>query len=111
MCRAFPGSDYYEGSVTIGVSPRRPSRVPLTLGLGLVILRSMDLFTPNPALSVLLVDLVLSVVVGGGVGLGRWLSLPRATRGHPVGPVLRWVGFLIGFSVLRMIVVTFVVWV
>ena len=32
MCRAFPGSDYYEGSVTIGVSPLRPSRVPLTMG-------------------------------------------------------------------------------
>ena len=30
MCRAFPGSDYYEGSVAIGVSPRRQSRVPLT---------------------------------------------------------------------------------
>ena len=35
MCRAFPGSDYYEGSVAIGVSPRRQSRVPLTLGMGL----------------------------------------------------------------------------
>ena len=35
MYRAFPGSDYYEGSVTIGVSLRRPSRVPLTLGIGL----------------------------------------------------------------------------
>ena len=34
MCRAFPGSDYYEGSVAIGVSPRRQSRVPLTLGFG-----------------------------------------------------------------------------
>ncbi len=32
MCRAFPGSDYYEGSVAIGVSPRRQSRVPLTWG-------------------------------------------------------------------------------
>ena len=31
MCRAFPGSDYYEGSVTIGVSPRRPSRVPFDI--------------------------------------------------------------------------------
>ena len=29
MCRAFPGSDYYEGSVAIGVSPRRQSRVGL----------------------------------------------------------------------------------
>ena len=34
MYRAFPGSDYYEGSVAIGVSPRRQSRVPLTLGMG-----------------------------------------------------------------------------
>ena len=34
MYRAFPGSDYYEDSVTIGVSPRRPSRVPLTSGIG-----------------------------------------------------------------------------
>ena len=27
MYRVFPGSDYYEGSVTIGFSPLRPSRV------------------------------------------------------------------------------------
>ena len=71
----------------------------------------MDIFTPNPALSVLLIDLVLSVVVGGGVGLARWLSLPRATRGHPVGPLLRWIGFLVGFSVLRMLAATFFVWI
>ena len=35
MWAAFPPSDYYEDSVTIGVSPRRPSRVPLTLGVWL----------------------------------------------------------------------------
>ena len=34
MCRAFPDSDYYEGSVTLGVSPLRPSRVPLTAVMG-----------------------------------------------------------------------------
>ena len=34
MCRAFPGSDYYEDSVTIGISPRRPSRVPFDFGDG-----------------------------------------------------------------------------
>ena len=33
MWTAFPSSDYYEDSVTIGVSPRRPSRVPLTVGI------------------------------------------------------------------------------
>ena len=33
MWTAFPSSDYYEDSVTIGVSPRRPSRVPLTSGI------------------------------------------------------------------------------
>lgn len=70
----------------------------------------MELFTPNPALSVLVIDLVLSVVVGGGVGLARWLSLPQATRGLPFGPLLRWIGFLVGFSVLRMLAVTFFVW-
>ena len=43
MCRAFPGSDYYEGSVTIGVSPLRPSRVPLTVGIGLATLQSVFL--------------------------------------------------------------------
>ena len=32
MYRAFPGSDYYEGSVAIGVSPRRQSRVPFDFG-------------------------------------------------------------------------------
>ena len=43
MCRAFPGSDHYEGSVTIGVSPLRPSRVPLTVGVGLATLQSVFL--------------------------------------------------------------------
>ena len=32
MYQAFPGSDYYEDSVAIGVSPRRQSRVPLDFG-------------------------------------------------------------------------------
>ena len=30
MYRAFPGSDYYEGSVTLGLSSLRPSRVAVT---------------------------------------------------------------------------------
>ena len=34
MWTAFPGSDYYEDSVTIGGSSRRPSRIPLTLEFG-----------------------------------------------------------------------------
>ena len=60
MCRAFPGSDYYEDSVTIGVSPRRPSRVPLTWGLG-----SAKLSTDgsNPKRSIVLKTL-LTVLVG-----------------------------------------------
>ena len=37
MCRAFPGSDYYEDSVTIGVSPRRPSRVPFDFWDGVLL--------------------------------------------------------------------------
>ena len=41
MYRAFPGSDYYEGSVTVGVSPRRPSRVPFDSGV-LALLVSID---------------------------------------------------------------------
>ena len=32
MWTAFPPSDYYEDSVTIGVSPRRQSRVPFDFG-------------------------------------------------------------------------------
>lgn len=69
----------------------------------------MEFVTWNPALSVLLSDVILSVVVGGAIGLARWLSRPQATRGHPFGTLLRWIGFLIGFSVLRMIFVT-VIW-
>ena len=30
MCLVLPGSDYYESSVTLGLSPLRPSRVPVT---------------------------------------------------------------------------------
>ena len=41
MCRAFPGSDYYEGSVAIGVSPRRQSRVPFDFGV-MALLASID---------------------------------------------------------------------
>ena len=75
----------------------------------MVILRSMDYYTTNPAITLLLYDGILSVVVGGAIGLSRWLSRPQATRGHPFGLLLRWIGFLIGFSVLRMIFVT-VLW-
>ena len=41
MWTAFPPSDYYEDSVTIGVSPRRPSRVPFDSGV-LALLVSID---------------------------------------------------------------------
>jgi hypothetical protein len=33
MQTAFPFSDYYDGSVTIGLSPLRPSRVPCELNV------------------------------------------------------------------------------
>ena len=52
MYRAFPGSDYYEGSLAIGVSPRRQSRVPLTWGLGATILHSMGIVDPSPTVAV-----------------------------------------------------------
>ena len=69
MCRAFPGSDYYEGSVTLGVSPLRPSRVPLTSEMGsarlsiggLNLKRSIVIET----LLWVLIGVVLVAVVGG----------------------------------------------
>ena len=69
MYRAFPGSDYYEGSVTIGVSPLRPSRVPLTMGCVSARLHTMisveSLFTIVwlQFLEALVTGLVLVVVI------------------------------------------------
>ena len=48
MYQAFPGSDYYGGSVAIGVAPRRQSRVSCVvdaqdgLGASFVSLRSLE---------------------------------------------------------------------
>jgi len=69
----------------------------------------MELFSTNPAIAVLLGDMVLSVVVGGAVALGRWLFRPQATRGNLGISLLLWIGFLIGFSVLRALLVS-VMW-
>ena len=68
----------------------------------------MEYFTWSwsPIATLLLGDLGLSVVVGGAIGLRRWLSRPQATRGNPAGSLLLWIGFLIGFSVLRLIFIT-----
>ena len=69
MWTAFPSSDYYEDSVTIGVSPRRPSRVPLTMGCDSARLHAMisveSLFTIVwlQLLEALVTGLVLVVVV------------------------------------------------
>ena len=69
MWTAFPSSDYYEDSVTIGVSPRRPSRVPLTMGRASARLHAMisveSLFTIVwlQLLEALVTGLVLVVVV------------------------------------------------
>jgi Histidine kinase-, DNA gyrase B-, and HSP90-like ATPase len=35
MCRVFPGSDYYGGSVALGLAPRRRSRIPCDEGIGI----------------------------------------------------------------------------
>ena len=51
-------------------------------------------------------DLVLSMVVGGGVALARWLFRPQAARGNLAVSLLLWIGFLTGFSVLRRVFVT-----
>ena len=69
MWTAFPSSDYYEDSVTIGVSPRRPSRVPLTMRYGSARLHAMisveSLFTIVwlQFLEALVTGLVLVVVI------------------------------------------------
>ena len=88
MCRAFPGSDYYEDSVTIGLSPRRPSRVPLTSGVGLLILHSVNwefvqghqnLWRGHPLASNLLAG---SLLILAGLSLGAaftdWADSPRS---------------------------------
>ena len=63
MWTAFPSSDYYEDSVTIGVSPRRPSRVPLTLGYLLHYTQSVMKTWLVVLIVVLLVALVLVVAL------------------------------------------------
>ncbi|MCE2405109.1 MAG: hypothetical protein J4F43_08130 [Dehalococcoidia bacterium] len=97
MRRAFPGSDYYEGSVAIGGSPRRQSRVPLTLGIG-------SAYTFPMMLTALPGDLVFALIVGGVIGLMRWWRLPETGRGHPAGSMLRWMGIVFGLLVLRVFV-------
>ena len=72
MWTAFPPSDYYEDSVTVGVSPRRPSRVPLTFG-NRICQTSLDSLNPKrrivlKTLLTVLVGVVLVVVV-------VWLAL------------------------------------
>jgi hypothetical protein len=51
MWAAFPPSDYYEGSVALGLAPRRRSRVPLSRyvqrGLGSPLIRWRSSF-PRP---------------------------------------------------------------
>ena len=48
-------------------------------------------------------QLVFTLIVGGAIGLGRWLYLPEAIRGHPVGSMLRWIGLLLGIALLRAV--------
>ena len=99
MWTAFPSSDYYEDSVTIG-PPRRPSRVPLTLGVGLRTIHSMsDLTMPLPV--VWLGDLMFALLAGGAIGLFSWRRRPEAARGHLVSSMLRWMGIVFGLLVLR----------
>ncbi len=98
MCRAFPGSDYYEDSVTIGVAPRRPSRVPLTWGSGSIRLHSMNWETVvgrrNPLMSSKL--FVGSLLVLAGISLGAGL-LDWANFADKKNPVLyhTWVWVLV----------------
>ena len=79
MCRVFPGSDYYEGSVATGVSPRRQSRVPLTAGVGSAILHSMSWETVVGRLNPLMFQQPASKLLAGGllilagIGLGAGL--------------------------------------
>ena len=127
MWTAFPSSDYYEGSVAIGVSPRRQSRVPLTSRMVWATVHdsvSIDELTPLQALGFgLLGDLVFALVFGTIIGLVRWASQSQAAtaqgtdftpewsvrnqpdthRGHPLGFVLRWIGILIGLFMLKFL--------
>ena len=65
MWTAFPPSDYYEDSVTIGVSPRRPSRVPLTSGVGSarVHIMGIDVESLVTIIWLQLLDALITVVV------------------------------------------------
>ena len=84
MYRAFPGSDYYEGSVTIGVSPRRPSRVSLALGKG----TALECCPMTRCLLLLLLggSFYLVVMVGCGGGLG--VVTPTPTEAVSPSPTL-----------------------
>ena len=75
MYRAFPGSDYYEGSVAIGVSPRRQSRVPLTSWVGSVILHSMSWETVVGRLNPLTYQQRTSILLAGGLLILTGMSL------------------------------------
>jgi hypothetical protein len=46
MCQAFPGSDYYGGSVALGLASRRRSRIyaRVTLSMLRCLVRSLSLF-------------------------------------------------------------------
>ena len=62
MYRAFPGSDYYEGSVTIGVSPRRSSRVPLTMEMYSA--RFHTMISVEPLFTIVWLQFVEALVTG-----------------------------------------------
>ncbi len=47
--------------------------------------------------------LVFTFMAGGVIGLVRWYYLPKATRGHPVRSMLRWIGLLLGIVLLRAV--------
>ena len=75
MWTAFPPSDYYEDSVTIGVSPRRPSRVPFGSGV-LALLVSID----SPVKEVAMDEcspLWVTVIEQGVIALSNYLKMAR----------------------------------
>ena len=79
MCRAFPGSDYYEDSVTIGVSPRRPSRVPFDFGDG-VLLVSTYIYQRSTAIKTALVFMFVAIVCTVVVILALLVFVQRLDR-------------------------------
>ena len=74
---------------------------------------SVDIVEASPT-SVLWVsllgDLVVGVMLGGLIGLVRWLHLPESTRGQPVGPLLRWIGIVFGLLLARNVFGIFWSW-